>query len=139
MFLFFVKDDKLMSNLICHCVSFVFLAMLNCSNSVLVRGVYIDCEEDAGQCVIFPVYYIRLFFQRERIKKQRRMLDAVEKGEQQTELLDKCDKHSVQIVKNTKSIEMISMANNRTTTTTTTNDHATTKMNNLNGEHKMSQ
>lgn len=121
-----------MSNLLCHGVSFIFLAMLNCSNSVLVRGVYIDAEEPAGQCVIFPVYYIRLFFQRERVKKQRRMLDALEKGEQQAELLEKSGKNSTQIIKNSKSIEMISMANNRTP-----NDHIPNMINN--GEHKMSQ
>lgn len=73
--------------------------MLNCSNSILVRGVYIDAEEPGGQCVIFPVYYIRLFFQKERTKKQRRLRDA-EKGEQQTELLEKTDKDQPQIVKN---------------------------------------
>lgn len=73
--------------------------MLNCSNSVLVRGVYIDAEEPGGQCVIFPVYYIRLFFQKERTKKQRRLRDA-EKGEQQTELLEKSEKSQPQIVKN---------------------------------------
>lgn len=80
-------------------VSIIFLAMLNCSNSVLVRGVYIDAEEKGGQCVIFPVYYIRLFFQKERTKKQRKLNDA-EKGEQQTELLEKTEKDQPQIVKN---------------------------------------
>lgn len=66
--------------------------MLNCSNSVLVRGVYIDGAELGGQCVIFPVYYIRLFFQKERTKKQHRQLRDAEKGEQQTELLEKSEK-----------------------------------------------
>lgn len=112
-----------MSNLLCHSVSFVFLAMLNCSNSVLVRGVYIDAEEPAGQCVIFPVYYIRLFFQRERVKKQRRMLDSVEKGEQHAELLEKSEK----IVKTSiPTTEII--------------DHdGSIIVNNVNGEHKISQ
>jgi hypothetical protein len=55
--------------------------LLNCSNSVLVRGVYIDAEEPAGQCVVFPVYYIRLFFQKERSKKQKRLLESLEKGD----------------------------------------------------------
>lgn len=52
----------------------MLLALLNCSNSVLVRGVYIDAEEPAGQCVIFPVYYVRVFFQKERTKKRQRQL-----------------------------------------------------------------
>lgn len=72
-------DNKLMGDILTHSLSFLLLALLNCSNSVLVRGVYIDAEEPAGQCVIFPVYYVRLFFQKERTKKQRRLLDALEK------------------------------------------------------------
>lgn len=60
----------------------ILLILLNCSNSVLVRGVYIDAEEPAGQCVIFPVYYIRLFFQKERTKKQKRLLETLERQEQ---------------------------------------------------------
>lgn len=109
--------------------------MLNCSNSVLVRGVYIDAEEPAGQCVVFPIYYIRLFFQRERIKKQRRMHDTLEKGEQHETFLEKSDKNSLTNIKSAKSIEMISMANNRTL-----NDHSqTTIINSANGEHKLSQ
>lgn len=75
--------------------------MLNCSNSVLVRGVYIDAEEPGGQCVIFPVYYIRLFFQKERTKKLRRLRDAEKGVEPQTELLEKsATKNQPQIVKN---------------------------------------
>lgn len=102
-FFFVSTDEALISNLITHGVSIVFLAMLNCSNSVLVRGVYIDAEEQGGQCVIFPVYYIRLYFQKERTKKQRRLLDA-DKGQsqQQPELLLEMvvEKTQPQIVKN---------------------------------------
>lgn len=65
--------------------------MLNCSNSVLVRGVYIDAEEPAGQCVVFPIYYIRFFFQKERTKKQRKLLEALDSAaaDANTELLTK--------------------------------------------------
>lgn len=66
-----------------HSISFILLALLNCANSILVRGVYIDAEEPAGQCVIFPIYYIRLFFQKERTKKQKRLIDALEKYDPQ--------------------------------------------------------
>lgn len=34
-----------------------------------MRGVYIDAEEPAGKCVVFPIYYLRLIFQHERAKK----------------------------------------------------------------------
>lgn len=61
--------------------------MLNCSNSVLVRGVYIDAEEPAGNCVIFPVYYVRLFFQKERVRKKQRFIESLERAEQNLLLL----------------------------------------------------
>lgn len=76
-----------MSDWITHGVSLVLLILLNCSNSVLVRGVYIDAEEPAGQCVIFPVYYIRLFFQKERTKKQKRLMERTDKLENNAVLL----------------------------------------------------
>lgn len=48
---------------ISHIACFVFLILLNSSNSILVRGVYIDAEEDGTQCVDFPCYYVRLLVQ----------------------------------------------------------------------------
>lgn len=54
---------------------------------MLVRGVYIDAEEPAGQCVIFPVYYIRLFFQKERTKKQQRLVEKLENVDQNNTVL----------------------------------------------------
>lgn len=78
---FFLPNQPLLSNWITHGAALVLLILLNCSNSVLVRGVYIDAEEPAGQCVVFPVYYIRLFFQKERKKKQRRLFDALERAD----------------------------------------------------------
>lgn len=77
----FFTENKLLSDWLTHGVSLILLILLNCSNSVLVRGVYIDAEEPAGQCVIFPVYYIRLFFQKERTKKQKRLKEKLERME----------------------------------------------------------
>lgn len=131
-FILFETDDPLLSNSISHIVSFVLLAMLNCSNSVLVRGVFIDAEEPAGQCVIFPVHYIRLFVQKERTKKERRLFDALEKGELQADLLEKSEKIMPQIVKSSaKSIEMTNMLNNR--------PKIENSVENLNGDHKIAQ
>lgn len=76
-----------MSDWLTHGVSLILLILLNCSNSVLVRGVYIDAEEPAGQCVIFPVYYIRLFFQKEKTKKQKRLMEKIEKVDQNNTVL----------------------------------------------------
>lgn len=131
-FILFETDDPLLSNSISHIISFVLLAMLNCSNSVLVRGVFIDAEEPAGQCVIFPVHYIRLFVQKERTKKERRLFDALEKGELQADLLEKSEKIMPQIVKSSaKSIEMTNMLNNR--------PKIENSVENLNGDHKIAQ
>lgn len=46
-----------------HIACFGFLVLLNSSNSILVRGVYIDAEEDGTECVDFPCYYVRLLVQ----------------------------------------------------------------------------
>jgi hypothetical protein len=48
---------------ITHAGCLLLLVLINCSNSILVRGVYIDAEEEGGKCVVFPCYYLRLFFQ----------------------------------------------------------------------------
>ncbi|CAD7085963.1 unnamed protein product [Hermetia illucens] len=99
--IYFLPDNRLLSDWLTHGLSFVLLALLNCSNSVLVRGVYIDAEEPAGQCVVFPIHYIRLFFQKERTKKQRRLLDALERQDQNNTmfLLDKSQTNNIKIVK----------------------------------------
>ncbi|XP_016772632.1 uncharacterized protein LOC551280 isoform X2 [Apis mellifera] len=70
--LWLVPDNQEMSCWITHVGCFVFLVLLNCSNSILVRGVYIDAEEDDGKCVVFPCHYLRLFFKVEREKKEAR-------------------------------------------------------------------
>ncbi|XP_055387284.1 uncharacterized protein LOC129615897 isoform X2 [Condylostylus longicornis] len=72
------SDDHVFSCWLSHSVSFMLLILLNCSNSVLVRGVYIDCEEPNGECVVFPIQYVRLFFQKERLKKHKMYTDSQE-------------------------------------------------------------
>lgn len=109
-----LPDDRMTGDLISHLGSFIVLALLNCSNTVLVRGVYIDAEEPEGQCVIFPIYYIRLFFQKERSRKQKRVLESVEKGEHNAFLFEKNSAMTPTIVKSSaKSVEMTAMLNNR--------------------------
>ncbi|EGI58386.1 PREDICTED: uncharacterized protein LOC105152943 isoform X1 [Acromyrmex echinatior] len=70
--LWLLPDNPELSCWITHVGCFVFLVLLNCSNTILVRGVYIDAEEEKGQCVVFPCHYLRLFFKIEREKKQAR-------------------------------------------------------------------
>ncbi|KAB0802828.1 hypothetical protein PPYR_05014 [Photinus pyralis] len=67
--LYFLPENMELSAWITHWVCLILLILLKCSNTLLVRGVYIDADEPAGKCVVFPVYYLRLIFQRERIKK----------------------------------------------------------------------
>lgn len=59
----YFSEAPVTSYWISHIVCFVFLVLLNSSNSILVRGVYIDAEEDGTQCVDFPCYYVRLLVQ----------------------------------------------------------------------------
>ncbi|XP_045768118.1 uncharacterized protein LOC123869297 isoform X5 [Maniola jurtina] len=73
---YFFPDSPKLSNWSSHIVSLVLLILLNCSNSILVRGVYIDAEEPAGDCVEFPCHYLRLFFQKERVKKRRKTVET---------------------------------------------------------------
>ncbi|XP_054264663.1 uncharacterized protein LOC128987698 isoform X2 [Macrosteles quadrilineatus] len=67
--IYFLPDTPVKSYWVSHVVSFVLLIFINSSNSILVRGVYIDAEEQGAQCVDFPCYYLRLFFQTKRKKK----------------------------------------------------------------------
>ncbi|XP_053612487.1 uncharacterized protein fusl isoform X1 [Plodia interpunctella] len=70
--LYFFPETPKLSNWCSHVISLTLLILLNCSNSVLVRGVYIDAEEPAGECVVFPCHYLRLYFHKERTKKRHR-------------------------------------------------------------------
>ncbi|CAH2108592.1 unnamed protein product [Euphydryas editha] len=69
---YFFPDTPKLSNWCSHVISLALLILLNCSNSILVRGVYIDAEEPAGDCVVFPCLYLRLYFHKERIKKRHK-------------------------------------------------------------------
>lgn len=118
----------MLGDFISHAGSFVLLALLNCSNSVLVRGVYIDAEEPNGQCVVFPIYYIRLFFEKERTKKQQKLIESLEKGEHTVFLLEKPSNNVGSIVKSSsKSIEMTTMLNNTNCNGGNKDNYITTK------------
>ncbi|XP_073979618.1 transmembrane protein fuseless isoform X2 [Rhodnius prolixus] len=75
---YFLPDMANTSFLLTHLVSFLILMLINSSNSILVRGVYLDCEEQGDQCVDFPTYYVRLFFQTRREKKLLRECEKKE-------------------------------------------------------------
>ncbi|XP_072938735.1 uncharacterized protein fusl isoform X1 [Epargyreus clarus] len=84
--IYFFPDTPKLSNWCSHIISLALLILLNCSNSVLVRGVYIDAEEPAGDCVVFPCHYLRLFFHKERTKKRhKRALVAAAAATRKTE------------------------------------------------------
>lgn len=58
-----------MSYWLTHLIPFLILAALKCSNSILVRGVYIDADGPGGECVDIPINYVKLHFERERNKR----------------------------------------------------------------------
>jgi hypothetical protein len=61
-FLFFSAETPLVSFWVTHWVCLILLMILCCGNSLLVRGVYIDGEEEGGQCVVFQVNYLRYHY-----------------------------------------------------------------------------
>ncbi|KAL0267450.1 UNVERIFIED_CONTAM: hypothetical protein PYX00_009717 [Menopon gallinae] len=60
--IYFIPESPELSCWITHFGCFAFLVVMNCSNSVLVRGVAVDGEEEGGKCVVFPTSYLRTFF-----------------------------------------------------------------------------
>ncbi|XP_022220882.2 uncharacterized protein LOC111073059 [Drosophila obscura] len=62
-------ENRLMSFWLTHIIPFLLLAALKCSNSILVRGVFIDAEGAGAESVDIPINYVRLHFLRERRKK----------------------------------------------------------------------
>ncbi|XP_050304957.1 uncharacterized protein LOC126742356 isoform X2 [Anthonomus grandis grandis] len=79
--IYFLPDNKVLSCWITLTVSLVLLILLGCSNSLLVRGVYIDAEEPDGKCVVLPCYYLRIIFQAEKLKKINKKMQMYEKPE----------------------------------------------------------
>ncbi|KAH8412879.1 hypothetical protein KR009_006445 [Drosophila setifemur] len=65
-------ENRLMSFWLTHIIPFLLLAALKCSNSILVRGVFIDGEGVGAESVDIPINYVRLHFLRERRKKGER-------------------------------------------------------------------
>ncbi|XP_055712054.1 uncharacterized protein LOC129807072 isoform X1 [Phlebotomus papatasi] len=110
---YFLPDQRALSDWLTHGICFILLALMNCANTVLVRGVFLDAEEPGGKCVIFPVYYIRLYFQKERTKKNQKALDTMDKDEgANTLLLIEKPANNVVVVKN---INEKNQLNNETT------------------------
>ncbi|XP_060863733.1 uncharacterized protein LOC132940260 isoform X2 [Metopolophium dirhodum] len=79
----FIPDAPITSYWVSHIACFGFLVLLNSSNSILVRGVYIDAEEDGTQCVDFPCYYVRLLVQK---RKRKRQIREDEEGKEMTQI-----------------------------------------------------
>lgn len=57
------SENSLKNCILLHFLSFFILVIFNASNTLLVRGVYIDAGENVEECVEFPCYYFRLRFQ----------------------------------------------------------------------------
>ncbi|KAI5639909.1 fuseless domain-containing protein [Phthorimaea operculella] len=76
---FFFPETPELANWMTHFVSLFALVLLNCFNTVLVRGVYFDAEEPADECMVFPCHYIRIHYQRRKMRKKFR--DAISTAE----------------------------------------------------------
>lgn len=63
------SDNLILSYWLTHVIPFLILAALKCSNSILVRGVYLDADGSGEECVEIPIHYVRLHFERERKKR----------------------------------------------------------------------
>ncbi|XP_075153757.1 transmembrane protein fuseless [Haematobia irritans] len=62
-------DNLILSYWLTHVIPFLILAAFKCSNSILVRGVFIDADGEGGESVDIPIHYVRLHFERERNKR----------------------------------------------------------------------
>ena len=72
---FRVTENSLRNCILLHFLSFFILVIFNASNTLLVRGVYIDAGENVEECVEFPCYYFRLRFQVRCFRDQQMMDD----------------------------------------------------------------
>ncbi|KAK9890735.1 hypothetical protein WA026_012083 [Henosepilachna vigintioctopunctata] len=66
---YFLPDQKQLSCWLVYWVSLIFLILMGCSNSLLVRGVFIDAEEPGGDSMIFPCHFIRNLLAKQREEK----------------------------------------------------------------------
>lgn len=65
-----ISDYPILSNWVSHLVSFSLLMLLNCGNSVLVRGVIKDAEESpSGKVIVMPTHYLRVYFSKTEEEK----------------------------------------------------------------------
>lgn len=95
-------DNKILSYWLTHLIPFLVLAALKCSNSILVRGVFIDAEGTPDECVTIPINYVKLHFERERKKKsvymchQADMMKKLNK-DAQINLIEKCQRVEIKM------------------------------------------
>ncbi|XP_011193547.1 uncharacterized protein LOC105219245 isoform X2 [Zeugodacus cucurbitae] len=100
--IYLYPDNKILSYWLTHLIPFLVLAALKCSNSILVRGVFIDAEGTPDECVTIPINYIKLHFERERKKKsiyichQTDMMKKANK-DAQINLIEKSEKAEIKI------------------------------------------
>ncbi|KAH8248785.1 hypothetical protein KR032_003231 [Drosophila birchii] len=69
-------ENKLLSFWLTHIIPFLLLAAIKCSNSILVRGVFIDGEGVGAESVDIPINYVKLHFLRERRKKSAHFAES---------------------------------------------------------------
>ncbi|KAL1506752.1 hypothetical protein ABEB36_006055 [Hypothenemus hampei] len=63
--IYFLPSVPDLSNLVSVAIGFLALVLLNCSNTLLVRGVCLDAKEPKGECVIFPCQYLSIILKQD--------------------------------------------------------------------------
>ncbi|CAH1118921.1 unnamed protein product [Phaedon cochleariae] len=66
--IYFFSDDTEMCCWITHWVTVIVLILCGASNSLLVKGVDIDAEEEGGECVNFQIYFFRSIYHKKKQK-----------------------------------------------------------------------
>lgn len=107
-----ILDDKVLGYWVTTIVPFLILLAMKCSNSVLVRGIYIDAEGPKEDFDL-QIGYCKTHFEQERRKKElERMKNQNQFALHQQlsrNIMDQ-ESHSMLIEKPHKSIEIVKIA-----------------------------
>lgn len=96
---YFLPDQQELSCWLVYWVSLIFLIILGCSNSLLVRGVFIDAEEPGGDSMIFPCHFIRNILSKQRNRKNLAVLQqAAARANAEIDDKSKKDNHNFNYV-----------------------------------------
>ncbi|CAG9759757.1 unnamed protein product [Ceutorhynchus assimilis] len=109
--IYFITENEELSYWISLWVPMLILIIMGCSNSVLVRGVCLDCEEPDGSCVLFPCNYLKTIFDQEKSDTWHSLWTGVATNKLEISDINKSANtkslsyHSVQIIENSDDLK----------------------------------